>query len=147
MATNIGTVMSVAAGKPATEDDAGYAALSWEEVEGTLTIPTLGMTQAAITSNLLKSGLTQHDHGTRTIGEKSITFKELDVDAGMDVVRANTGKSNIISFKVEYKTGRIKYFFGFIASLEENEATTETEAGGTFLIWPNSEMIEVDPTP
>lgn len=142
MATNIGTVLAVVAAKPATQSKSGFSALSFIDIEGTLSVPILGMTQASITSNLLKSGLTQHSHGTRTIGEKTIPFKEVSPDAGMTIVRANAGAEQECSFKITYASGRIGYFFGLIADLQENEATTETEAGGTFVIRPNSLYVD-----
>lgn len=145
MGTNIGAVIAIATGTPATEDQSAFAALSYVTVEGTISIPPIGDTASPIKSTLLKTGRVKNEKGERTLGDLSISFKELGTDAGMDAVRAAYLTNNDYSFRVTYRNGRIKYFYGQVNDLMPNEATASTDEGGTFVILTNSGEVIVEP--
>jgi hypothetical protein len=143
MTTNVGTTLSIATGKPTAEDASSYGALSFVVIEGVLTIPPIGDTAEPNKSSLLKTGRTLNDMGARTLGDLSITFEEVSPDAGMDDVRACVNDTDY-SFKVAYPDGKTKYFYGKVDNIQENEASTSTKRGGSFMIFPNSGEVIVD---
>jgi hypothetical protein len=145
MGTNIGAVIAIATGTPSAEDASAFGALSYVTVEGTLSIPPIGDTAAPSKSTLLKTGRVKNEKGERTLGDLTISFKELATDAGMDAVRAAYLTDVDYSFRVTYRNGRIKYFYGMVNDLQENEATASTEEGGSFVILTNSGQVTVEP--
>lgn len=143
MTTNVGTTLAIATGKPSAEDASSYGALSFDTCEGVLTIPPIGDTGSPAKSSLLKTGRVLNDMGERTLGDLNITFEEVSPDAGMDAVRAASTDTDY-SFRVTYNSGRIRYFYGKIDNLQENEATANSKAGGSFTIFVNSGEVKVD---
>lgn len=146
MGTNIGAVIAIASGSVTAEDASSYALKSYVTIEGTLSIPPIGDTASPSKSTLLKTGRVKNEKGERTLGDLSITFKELATDPGMDAVRAANLTNDDYSFRVTYRNGRIKYFYGMVSDLQENEATASTEEGGSFTILTNSGEVIVEPS-
>lgn len=146
MGTNIGAELSIATGLPATFDQIGYEALTWEPLVGTLNIPAIGDSRSPIKSTLLKTGRTKNSLGSATLGDLTVTFREEATDDGLDDVRAANVTDTDYSFRVSYPNAstRTIYFYGKVTDLKENEATADSEAGGSFMILTNSAPFETN---
>lgn len=120
---NTGICYSVVASQPATEDAAGYAALTFIEVGELTNIPAFGSTTAVIESNPLKTGVTEKYKGFKNYGSISLDM-DLDLeDAGqLLMVSGAEGDNDTVrySHELKYPNGEVRYFQGQIFSFTEN---------------------------
>lgn len=122
--TNIGSKIYFSASLPATEDVAGYAALTWTEVKGVASIPEIGGSASVVSQADLADGVVRKAHGEVDFGGGTVQYRLINADAGQGVLAAAYGSKNIISGKVLRSTGRIEYFQCIIMSNRTAEATT-----------------------
>jgi hypothetical protein len=144
MGTYIGGTLSVSASTPATEDEAGYDALSWTEIGNVLSIGELGATTGVISVNPIKTGVTKHYNGMKDLGEIPIAVEFDASDAGMTILEAGNNGSTVHSFKVADADGRELFWQGLIANLRDTARDGETHRGKTFVIRAQTDLTEVD---
>lgn len=137
----IGATIAVAAGKPATTDAAGFAALSYSTVGEIQQFGAIGDTSAAIEVGDLAAGRISRINGAVDGGENEFSFSYEDADAGQVILRNNSNTNNDVSCRVTDPDGQIAYFFGRVANVRDKERTMDTDKGmtGTFRI--NSPII------
>ncbi|MFC0305295.1 hypothetical protein ACFSTI_19660 [Rhizorhabdus histidinilytica] len=130
--TAAGTTLSVSAAKPATEDAAGYVALTWTEVGG---VEKLGAIGASVnkTEFLLLKGTKLKLKGSADHGTLQPNMLHDDDDAGQTIIRtfADPDNKDELSTKVVYPDGAIRYSGGPVFGSPENvdgadAALTET---------------------
>lgn len=91
--SHIGKTIYVAEALPATNDAAGFQALTWVKVNGVQTLPQLGVTHSDIPVPDLQTGFTAGIKGAGTGNDSTMTFRKVASDAGQEDVRnrANAG--------------------------------------------------------
>lgn len=115
--SGLGAVLSVSTGAPATENEAGYEALTFTAVGEVTEIPAYGSNFDVVTHVPLATGITVKRKGARNNGSMSIPMALDYGDAGQDIVRtAAASLSDIISVKVEYVDGTAEYFRAIVTS-------------------------------
>lgn len=146
MAESIGSTFSIATGEPATENQAGYEALTFAEVGNVATIGATGDTHADITPPPdLKTGRQLHFTGAKDGGEVAITVHTEDfADAGQDAVRAANGQRANYSFAIEDPEGNVEYSFGRVVSYRKIEKSATSYEGVEFTLRINSDQTIVE---
>lgn len=139
----VGSTLSIVSGSPATEDQVGYEALSWDEVGKVVSIGEVGDNSEDIAFNLLKAGRTTHVNGTKDMGEIPVTIEYDSSDAGQTTVRAANNSNTTHSFKIEDSDGVAYYFQGLVANLRTLERTANQYKGFTFAIRGQTGITEV----
>ncbi|MBO9380242.1 hypothetical protein GG804_26100 [Sphingomonas histidinilytica] len=130
--TAAGTTLSVSAGKPATSDAAGYAALTWTEVGGVEKLGVIGATVNK-TEFLLLKGTKLKMKGSADHGTLQPNMLSDAADAGQTIIRTFADPDNKaeMSVKLTYPDGAIRYSGGPVFGSPENvdgadAALTET---------------------
>lgn len=149
MAESIASTLSIATGEPATQNKAGYEALTFVEVGSVATIGPYGDTHADITPPPdLKTGRQLHFTGAKDGGEVPVTLHTEDyANAGQDAVRAANGVRANYSIKVTDPDGNVDYFFGRIVSYRTIEKSATSYEGCEFTIRVNSAVTTVEFVP
>jgi len=108
--SHIGKRLFVAQALPATNNAAGFEALTWVEVKGWQVLPQLGVSHAAIDVPDGASGFTQGLKGAGTGNDSTMTVRKIAADAGQADVRelADVGGQDASgSIKIVKATGTL----------------------------------------
>ena len=117
----IGATVAVVAALPATYNAAGFAALTWTGVVGSLVqFGPLGDTSSDIPVTTL-AGRTLHTNGALDGGEIGFTYVFIAADAGQVILRAQSGTNTGVSARVTDPNGVVSYVSGVIASVVDAE--------------------------
>lgn len=126
---NTGIIYSLSAAEPATQDQAGYDALTYTEVGELTNVPAFGASVAVIESNPLKTGVTEKYKGFKNYGSVSFDMDLDDADAGQQLlIEGADGANDAVrySHKLLYPNGEVRYFQGQIFSFTENPGGTNS---------------------
>lgn len=145
--TNTGTLLAVVSGLPATEDQAGYEALSFVNVGEVIDIPEYGPTVQVVTSEPLATGITQKFSGFVDFGSLSYGL-ELDVeDAGQNILEDGVpvppNQFTPHSFRVTFPDGTVEYYHGGIFSYTRAPGSANSMIGSTVQVEINSKIVRV----
>lgn len=139
---------------PATNDAAGFAALTWTELEYGQSYPQFGVTHANNDVEDLKSGFTSGSKGAGSgvdsqgacrIEGSALTvaqaaFKAIADSAGGDIALKIGSGSGVANAMV---TGdRVRYAQGYVHSYQENPPTSTTTEGFTYSFKQNAPDVE-----
>lgn len=155
--TNIGKSLYVAAELPATNDKAGFEALSWTEVKGLQSAPQLGYQHENIDIPDLKSGRTRGAKGAGSGQDSQMSFRKVDSDAGQGMLKtASDSPTGIMSVKIGTGSGTdnelavgdpVEYAQGYVHSYLSTQADTTTHEGFTVNFKQNDLTVnDVEPT-
>jgi hypothetical protein len=136
--TNLGTTFKVAVGKPATEDQTGYGALTWTEVGGVVSLPERGDSVEDVSEPVLKDGRIEHFIGAKDGGVIDIPVKFIEGDAGQAALASGAGTDTVHSFQEVDTDGEAHFYYGRIMSYMTREATANSFKGRTAKIAINS---------
>jgi hypothetical protein len=111
----------MSAGSPASQDQAGYTALTYTEVGNVEKIGTIGATTAKVEFQPLK-GPKQKLKGSTDYGSLQPSFAHDGADAGQTLLRTAGDPDNLAryAFRVTYPNGDIRYFQGRVFGYPEN---------------------------
>lgn len=137
-----GSKIYVSAAEPATITIAGFQALDWEEVVGVVTFGEWGDSENDVTEPTLSEGRVFHTNGVRDGGEVSISVQHRATDAGADIVKANAGGQDVISFLKVYASGEGEFAAGILTSPKFREAGSDTVRGFTTMARINTVVLE-----
>jgi hypothetical protein len=143
--TSSGTKLFVSAAAPATENAAGYAALTYTQVGEIITLGEFGVSVSPINVDFLDDEVTQKFHGQINAGDLSVTVGRASGDAGQIICETAVTSKAKLSCKVQFADGSIQYFRAKVFSYTANAATgniVQATIGMGVLTIP----IEVDPT-
>ena len=141
--TNIGTVVSVSAALPATENDTGYGALSWSEVTGVSSLGELGASFEILNHVDLKDGVTRKAKGAKNNGDPALQYRVEEGDAGQGILITALDSPDPISIKVTRASGRIQYCQAIVAGAPDSEATAGAVNMRSTNLGVTSNIIEV----
>lgn len=109
--TAAGTALAISVAAPATQDAAGYGALTYTEIGSIDKIGSIGAVFAKVDFQPLK-GAKQKHKGSVDYGSLNPSLAHDDADAGQIILRASAVSNNLYSFKVTFPDGAIRYFQG-----------------------------------
>lgn len=136
----IGTTIWGAAAVPATNDAAGFEALTWVQIKGLQTAPVLGVSHANTDIPDLQSGFTKGAKGAGTGDDSEATFRKVAGDPGQALIEtAANDPQGIFSVKI-VKRGSgadnmpaagdaVEYAQGYTHSFKDNQATDSNHEG------------------
>lgn len=150
----IGSTLYASAALPATNDAAGFAALTWTKVEKNTTLPTFGFTHSLITADPLESGITEKTKGMGVGQASDVACELVDADPGQLILRttARDDEGNM-SYKVGFGSGtnnalvagdEVIYAQGINHSYREVEGNGTTSRG--FIATFDQTLVEVNAT-
>jgi hypothetical protein len=144
--TAAGSTLAISSAATATEDAAGYEALTFTEIGGIEKIGGVGSVFAKVEFQPLK-GPKQKHKGSVDYGSLSPTLAHDDDDAGQTLLRtaADNATSALYSFEVTYPTGAIRYFQGRVFGYPENTDGADTIITATPTIEICTQIVKVDP--
>lgn len=139
--SHIGKTIYVAEALPATNNAAGFEALTWVKVNGVQTLPQLGVTHSDIPVADLQTGFTSGIKGAGTGNDSTMTFRMVASDAGQEDVRnrANAGGTGgAASIKIVKGSGAdqapatgdpVQYAQGYLHSYVEIQGDDSSHEG------------------
>jgi len=136
--TSIGTKFYVSAAVPATNDAAGFGALTWTQIKNVVGFPTSSPKVGDVTYTTIEDGITQHLHGSIDHGSTSVKLAHDPLDAGLIIVKAGNNNGTNHSFKVVDGAGDIRYQSGLISNGEYPEPTDTAVNGYNFEVFFNT---------
>jgi len=150
----IGSTLYASAALPATNDAAGFEALTWTKVNKNTTLPTFGFTHALTTADPLESGITEKVKGMGVGQASDIACELVDADAGQAILRTTSrDAAGNMSFKVGFGSGaanvlvtgdEVIYAQGITHSYREVEGNGTTSRG--FLSTFDQTLVEINAT-
>lgn len=139
--TDLGLTTKIAVGKPATEDQLGYGALSWIEWGCVVSLPQRGDTVEDIAEPCLSSGRNEHFGGMKDGGILEIPFKFVEGDAGQALVRAAAGTNDVYSIQEVDIDGTATFYYGRFQAVQRRESTTSSNKGYIAMFAVNSDRF------
>ncbi|SMP37051.1 hypothetical protein [Shimia sagamensis] len=126
---DLGIKLRVASGKPETENQAGYGALTWKQVKGVLSLPQRGDTVTDVSEPTLEDGRVEHFNGAKDGGVIDVPIKSIEADAGQAALSAGAGSNTTYSFQEVDPDGEAHFFYGRIQDFVRREATPSSFKG------------------
>ena len=134
--TVAGLTLAVTASQPATQDSAGYGALSYDDVGEITTIGEYGKQFNLVTHNPIADPKTNKFKGSYDNGSLSMELAIDTADTGQGILDAAVDSNSDYTFRVTRQDGEIDYFQGKIMSKTVN-------AGGVDEILTSSINLEI----
>ncbi len=107
---SVGAYMEVSAALPATEDQAGYEALTWTKVIGTTNLGEFSKIWQMATAVLLETGLTVKRKSSFDNGSLPVQMLRDASDAGQGILAtAADSATSVISIKIVEPDGTTNY--------------------------------------
>lgn len=119
VAISQGTTIAASANQPATEDIAGYVALTFVDIAEVTSFGESGGTATVTTFTPVNSGIVNKRKGSKDYGTMSLGLASDIADAGQVMLKAGfdgATEQTIHSFEVTDNAGNITYFMGLISS-------------------------------
>jgi len=129
--TSAGTTLAVSAGLPATEDSAGYAALSWTEVGEITDLGEFGKVYNLVTHNPLATRRTVKKKGSFNDGSISLALGLDSSDAGQAILDAAVDSDANYSFRVTDQDSDIDYFQAIVMSKPKSIGSVDSITSST----------------
>lgn len=139
--SHIGKTIYIAAALPATNNAAGFAALTWTKVNGVQTLPQLGISHNNIDVSDLETGISKGLKGAGAGNDSTATFRQIDDDAGQELVRTLAdagGDAGSASIKIVKGSGTdhapttgdpVQYAQGYVHSFVEVQGDDSSHEG------------------
>ena len=148
----IGKSIYMAAALPATNDAAGFEALTWVKVNGVQTLPQLGVAHATIEVGDLESGFTLGLKGAGSGVDSQMSFRIIAGDTGQANIKAAAdAHGGLVSIKIVRATtpnappspgDPVEYAQGFVHSYAEVQGTDTAHEGFTVSFRQNAPSVK-----
>lgn len=149
---DIGKTVYIATSLPATNDSAGFEALSWTKVNGIQSIGETGISHAGIDVEDLQTGFTEQVKGAASGIDTSLVFRIVDSDTGQaDLKTAAESDAGILSVKIVEGSGTdqapvagdpVEYAQGIVHSYRRRERTVSSHKGFSVMFRNNKKWVE-----
>ena len=142
MASYIGGKLYISPNLPATEDLAGFEAVTgFEQIKRVVTVGEIGATHEDLTTTVLETGVTRHTSGARDGGTRDVFVDGEDFsDPGLAIVQAANGSNDEYSFKLVLPE-TTHFWYGIIMNLRTPQIDASTSTGTQFAIATNSQVF------
>ncbi|MCT4369116.1 hypothetical protein CLG85_001660 [Yangia mangrovi] len=150
--SHIGATLYISTTLPATNNAAGFEALTWVQVNGLIQEPQLGKTDAMIDVPNLTTGFTKAVKGAGTGMDSQAQFEDVASDAGQTaLIAAAQSYPGACAVKVGYGTGTdnalqsgdpVVYAQGIAHSHQRNQGTTTSYKGFQVGFRQNATAVE-----
>ena len=142
--TAAGTALAISAASPATQDAAGYGALTYTEIGQVEKLGAFGSTFAKVEFKPLKGEIQKHK-GSKDSGALQPSLAHDDADAGQTLLRtaADDETSKLYTFKITLPTGAIRYCQGRVFGYPESVDGSDSIVTANPTIEISSKVIKV----
>lgn len=141
--TIAGSALYISAGLPATEDEAGYAALTFTKIGEITNLGSRGRTYT-ITSHLpIDSRRAEKYKGSYDEGDPDYALAIDKDDAGQILANTANKSDDNYSFKEENQNGAVDYFQAKVTSFNRAGGGSDDIDAGTITVAINSDVVEV----
>ena len=143
---SIGVVFSVSITAPATQDAAGFAALTYTKVAALLSFPSFGGVAGVISNTPLETGKECKSQGAINWGSIPLNGLYTEEDPGHLIMLSGFSGANQgddLSYELVYPNGAIRYLRGFVSTYTENPGDSGTNMMMDTAIELNFEPIRV----
>lgn len=137
----IGALIACSVATPGTIDSSGFGALTWTTIGKVVSWGQVGDTSNSIDIELL-SGRVEHVNGVIDGGEIPWTVR-FDVDAGQTLLVNNSNNNADVSFRITDPDGKLAYFFGRVANVQDQERNSTNFKALSGVIRVNSATVRV----
>lgn len=147
--TSAGTSIAISLDQPATEDEAGYAALTYNGIGEVESIGEFG-TEYELTEFVdLSSRRKRKKKGSYDPGTTDLTLGRDATDQGQQDGKTALKMDDDVSFRVTYQDGEIEYFMGLVSSYQTDigDADQITMASMSIAINSDSVIVPVPASP
>ena len=139
--SHIGKTIYISPAVPATNDAAGFAALTWTKVSGVQTLPQLGVSHSNIDVPDLQTGFTAGVKGAGTGNDSTMSFRDVPADTGQTNIRGLADAGGTLGFgsiKIVKGSGvaqapvagdPVQYAHGYFHSFVEIQGDDSTHEG------------------
>ena len=143
--TSAGTTIAISAALPATQDSAGYAALSYTGIGGVESIPAFGALSAVNSFQPLNGPQEKHK-GPVNYGSLQIPMALDKADAGQTLLRTAADPANNAqySFLVTFPNGDKRYFQGRVFGMQETPGSATNVLMMNSTVEINTKIVKVD---
>tara|TARA_R110000851_G_C12776578_1_gene534798 strand:- start:12 stop:500 length:489 start_codon:yes stop_codon:yes gene_type:complete len=153
---NIGLTLWGVAGAPATNDAAGFAALTWVQLKGHQTAPVFGVTHNNIDVSDLGTGFTSGVKGAATGNDATFTYHGDGTDTGIaTAIVAAEDMAGIYSLKIVRGSGTdagdgpapvtgdiVEYAHGYLHTYAPNEKDDASFEGASINFKQNAPTVK-----
>ena len=141
--TSAGTTLSVAAALPATQDAAGFAALSWVLVGDVTDIGEFGKSYDLVTHNPLAERATYKRKGNYNNGSLAVQMARVPADGGQTILVDAVDDDDSYPFRVVLQDGTTQYFSGQVMSYTTNVGNGGQITAAAVSIEIDGDIVEV----
>ena len=144
--SSIGMIFEVSSTEPATQDPAGFAALTYTKVGVLLTFPVVGGTADITSSDPLETGQRCKSQGVIDWGQLPLESLYVEGDAGLEIMHQGlngTFKGQDMAYKGTYPNGAIRYYRGFVSASTETVGSASDNIMSGVQVEINYEPIRV----
>lgn len=138
--TAAGASIAITATAPATENLAGFSALSYTTVAAVESLGELGLNFADVTFTPLETRQVLHFKGSKDGAGVSIAMAFDPVDSGQAVVEAAHASDSPYSFKVVLQDGTTGYFAGRVMSFPLAVGAADSMVMRTATVQPSTDF-------
>lgn len=144
--TTLGTTLAVVAGKPATEDQAGYEAQTYQAVGEVGDLGELGGTREIPTFTPVDTGVVAKRAGSVDYGDQTLQIARDASDAGQTALQSGfdgAEAGNVHSIRLTDRNGDKLYYQAIISSFTFNAGSANSIFGGGVTLAITSKPIPV----
>jgi len=139
--TIAGATLHISATLPATYNEAGFEALSWTEIGGITSIPSVGATYGEVSISLVKTGICKKK-GTKDFGTATVEFATAISDTGQIALKTAYASQDAASFKILYQDASADYATGLVMGVPKTNGTGENASMATATIAWTGDIVE-----
>lgn len=137
--TSAGTTIAVSATLPATNTEAGYAALTFSPIGEVTDLGEFGRVYNLVTHNPLATRATVKRKGSYNDGAINMQLAVDENDAGQDILETAVDSDDDHAFRVTLQSGAIHYFSAQVMSFPLNVGSVDQITTRSVTLEINSE--------
>lgn len=142
--TVAGTQLFISAGTPATNDAAGFAALTWTEVGQLTSVGSVkGREYSTSTLSTIGDAQDREKKGSFKLPNAEFECAWAEDDAGQTLIEAAANDYSVPSFKLVKQNGDIRYLTAQVSKFVENNGTSNDAVKGAFTLLRQTDTISV----
>ena len=141
--SSAGSTLAISAAAPASEDAAGYNALTWTNIGEITELGELGATSNLITHNPVSDKITRKLKGARNFGAMNLSMARDTSDAGQTLLRTAAAADGLYSFRLTLQNGAKMYFRGLVMGTPTSVGGVDSVTAMTCNLELSSAIVEV----
>lgn len=142
--TTSGTQIFISNTLPATQDETGYAALTWIEVGEVTDIAEFGRTYEEIITNYLNQRRVAKHKGNYDEGSPAITVTRNTEDGGQQACQTALASDDNSAFKILHQNADVDYFEAKVLSYTQEIGAANKTYNASIQLSIDSDIVPVN---